>query len=671
MLKGLTLKFNVSGNGTEALKKIKQSYKETEELLKDPLKINLSNIIKNPFRKIEGYASELITKGYRISGAFKNAFLGIQQVGINAFNRTTRSLDRFIMKFRLTRSIKKGFQSFSAYSTKVFEKAQKKANTLTGTLKRMMGVLGAGLTIKTAFEGASNIEQYRNTLETVLKDSTLAQKKLAWGSRLANRTPFETEEIIGGLTKMQSYGMEGDRVLKSTGKTYIEMIGDMASAMNKPFEQAVEALADSRTGELERLKEFGITKNMIGDFAKSQGYGEMFNNQGQIKDINLFNKALFELMNSKFGGAMQKQAKTFKGAISTIKGVFKSGLSTVAGIDEFGNVIKNSPFQIIRDKVLVPLADLLVKWQEDGTFTKWAENLAGSIEKTVSIGNKIISFCIKWKEVLIPMVSAITGLFVIEKVAYMIGVLKAALAGLSFNPIVIGVGLAIAAGVALYRNWDKVVGIFKGAFNVFTGVLKAFKDGVKDLFLKFSEYSRIFNFLIPGKIIFDGLRAFWGAWDSNLGIIENVKNAFSAFFAGLKESIQSTVDSFKNLGKKIAELSPVKKVKKWFGFDNEEENNNNKEKPEGKVEIDGSHKTGLSYVPKDNYIAELHEGERVLTKKENENYSKVKTKSGNIYNLNFNINTSGNEIDWNRIGSLIIEKIKKFEEEREIAEGLI
>ena len=126
MLKGLTLKFNVSGNGTEALKKIKQSYKETEELLKDPLKINLSNIIKNPFRKIEGYASELITKGYRISGAFKNAFLGIQQVGINAFNRTTRSLDRFIMKFRLTRSIKKGFQSFSAYSTKVFEKAQKK-----------------------------------------------------------------------------------------------------------------------------------------------------------------------------------------------------------------------------------------------------------------------------------------------------------------------------------------------------------------------------------------------------------------------------------------------------------------------------------------------------------------------------------------------------------------
>lgn len=499
MLKGLTLKFNVTGKGTEALKKIKQSYKEAEELLKDPLKIKIGNIVKNPFIKIEGYASALITKGYSIAGAFKNAFLGIQRVGTTAFNKIVRSADRLLMRFRLTRSIKKGFQSFSAYSTRVFENAQKKANSLSGTIKRMMGALGAGLTIKTAFEGASNIEQYRNTLETVLKDPVAAQKKLAWGSRLANRTPFETEEIISGLTKMQSYGMEGDRVLKSTGKTYIEMIGDMASAMNKPFEQAVEALADSRTGELERLKEFGLDKRIIEEFAKTQGYEELFNNKGQIKDMKLFNKVLFELMDSKFGGSMEKQARTFKGAISTIKGVFKSGLSTIAGMDEFGNVIENSPFQIVRDKVLIPLADFLVKWQENGTFTRWAEKLAEGMKKVISIGSKIISFCIKWKEVLIPVASALAGLFVINKIAYMVGALKVALAGLNFNPVILGIGLAITAGVALYRNWDKITKVFKGAFNVFVGVLRGIKDGIKDLFSKFSEYSGIFIFLYPER----------------------------------------------------------------------------------------------------------------------------------------------------------------------------
>lgn len=37
---------------------------------------------------------------------------------------------------------------------------------------------------------------------------------------------------------------------------------------------------------------------------------------------------------------------------------------------------------------------------------------------------------------------------------------------------------------------------------------------------------------------------------------------------------------------------------------------------------DGSHANGLSYVPFDGYIAQLHKGERVLTAKENEEYSK-------------------------------------------------
>ena len=39
--------------------------------------------------------------------------------------------------------------------------------------------------------------------------------------------------------------------------------------------------------------------------------------------------------------------------------------------------------------------------------------------------------------------------------------------------------------------------------------------------------------------------------------------------------------------------------------------------------VDGSHATGLKHVPKNGYIAELHKGERVLTKKEAEGYNKA------------------------------------------------
>lgn len=51
----------------------------------------------------------------------------------------------------------------------------------------------------------------------------------------------------------------------------------------------------------------------------------------------------------------------------------------------------------------------------------------------------------------------------------------------------------------------------------------------------------------------------------------------------------------------------------------------------GLTSVNGkSHRNGLDYVPYDGYVAELHEGERVLTKQENSNSS---GSSGNVYNF--------------------------------------
>ena len=36
------------------------------------------------------------------------------------------------------------------------------------------------------------------------------------------------------------------------------------------------------------------------------------------------------------------------------------------------------------------------------------------------------------------------------------GIAKAAVAGLSFNPVVLGIGAAIVAGIAIYKNWDQI-----------------------------------------------------------------------------------------------------------------------------------------------------------------------------------------------------------------------
>lgn len=62
--------------------------------------------------------------------------------------------------------------------------------------------------------------------------------------------------------------------------------------------------------------------------------------------------------------------------------------------------------------------------------------------------------------------------------------------------------------------------------------------------------------------------------------------------------------------------------------------------------INGSHRDGLSYVPRDNYIAQLHEGERVLTKTENQRYSQG---GGDVINITID---AQNVEDFNKVVKL-------------------
>lgn len=690
MLEQLSLVFKVVGNGQVTLNQISSQIGN--------LKNNMSNF-KNSVSSTFGNLKSTIGSVKQSLVAFKNKI----STTFNALKAKITANFPAIGKIRNGFiSLRRSLGNFGNYAQQQFQKSKEKASTLLSVLKRIATALAAGFTIKTAIDGAGNIEQYRNTLETVLKDSDMARKKLAWASRFANRTPFETDEVLSGMTKLQSYGIEGDRVLKTTNRTYLEMIGDMASGMGKSFDQAIEAIADARTGELERLKEFGITKNMIAEFGKSKGL-EIFNNKGQINDLELFNKTLFEMMDSRFGGAMEKQAKTFKGGLSTISGATKSALATLAGVNEFGDIVENSPFQILRDRVIVPLANTLVKFQEDGTFTRWAENLSSIFGELISWGEKIINFIVKWKEVLIPLASAIAGLFVINKVIVLIGALKTALAALSFNPIMLAIGAVIAIGVLLYRNWDlvkeklislwdKIKGFVK-VFLLFSGMGLIIKLGqllienwdlIKAKFAELGSY--LYNKIIDIGNFFIGLKdkvvdVFFNLIDKLKEVWETMKSTATSAFDFILDYVAKIWESikgfFSGLGEKIKSLPGIS----WFFSDSEKKNTNSSM-------IDGTHKTGLDYVPFDGYIAELHRGERVLTAEENNAYSSaesnefsntsnsVNTKNSNKSDkkiiLNLTVNMSGTkEMDWNRIGEMIVEKLEDLMLQNEIAKGEI
>ncbi len=255
----------------------------------------------------------------------------------NAFKHVNNSSNKLNRSLGQTSSSSKGLSSATNNANKLkksLRDVEKEASRVSKALLVAGAVATTALTVDMVSQ-ASSMEQYRNTLNIVMKDNKKAGETFKWAVDYANKTPFETAEIVDGTVKLQSYGMEAKKVLP--------YIGDMASAMGKSMDQAVEAVADAQTGELERLKEFGITKEQIVKQAnKKLGKMEVVNNKGQITNQRAFNAALMSLMKDRFEGGMEVQAKSFKGVMSTISGVWKSGLSQMAGISEDGLVIDGS-----------------------------------------------------------------------------------------------------------------------------------------------------------------------------------------------------------------------------------------------------------------------------------------------------------------------------------------
>ena len=94
--------------------------------------------------------------------------------------------------------------------------------------------------------------------------------------------------------------------------------------------------------------------------------------------------------------------------------------------------------------------------------------------------------------------------------------------------------------------------------------------------------------------------------------------AIIAVIMGRSKDLQSSMTS---IGNSISNLQPPKL----------------KEPELPRYAVHGSHASGLDYVPFDGYRAELHKGERVLTKKENEEYSRGNAGKGDIFVFNVDI----------------------------------
>lgn len=430
----------------------------------------------------------------------------------------------------VSREMRSATRSVVAFKNKTVSSVTSAAKSMVKLGTAAAGVV-ATLAAKTGFSEAVDLEGYRLQLETATKDTQKASEIMQYAINLANKTPFEGGELVEGASKFEAMGMAAQK--------WLPLAGDMAAATNKSFDQATEALIDAQNGELERLKEFGITKAKILEQGEKMFAGvQLVNNQGQIVNQEKFNEALVALMQDRFAGGMEKQASTTKGLWSTVTGVTKSALATITGITTDGSIRSGSALDLLKSKVQL-LAGKLEQWQQDGTLDRIAQQFDQGLAKAVETAGKAFDWVVANGDTIRRWIVGLgCALAMVKIVQFASGVIQAAktvslfakTAGMivAANPIVLAIGAAIAAGALLIANWDKV---------------KAWAVNIKDQFME----------------------SFGGIRDGIVGAFNAVKDTVGGFFSWIG-------DKLTGLGESIANIPGVGSVFSWimkrqFGVD--------------------------------------------------------------------------------------------------------
>lgn len=404
-----------------------------------------------------------------------NILMSLQDHFTKPLGQTTKEIKKSQLEIKKANNV---LNTWGNSANKTFKSVAKGALDVT----KKIAAVGAGLATGAGvvgFSEAFNMETYRTQLITATKDTQKATKIMKDAISLANKTPFEGGEIVAGAASLESMGMSAEK--------WLPMAADMAGATGKDFQQAVEAIIDAQSGEWERMKEFGI-----------KGVDNMDD--------------LVNVMNTRFAGGAEALSLTTKGMWSTVTGVAKNSLAKIVGIMDDGTVRQGSALDYVRQKIQT-VADKLTQWQNDGTIDKISEKAVTAVKMFESGLQKLgsaIGFVKDHSNVLIPVLSGLVSVFVTFNIIKTVigwwktyqtvtaGVRAAQSAlnlAMSTNPlgmIVLAIGALVAAGVALYMNWDKVKATALSLWSTVKEVFGGIKDAIVGAFNSAVEKAKWF-----------------------------------------------------------------------------------------------------------------------------------------------------------------------------------
>lgn len=172
----------------------------------------------------------------------------------------------------------------------------------------------------------SMFEKYNIQFETLLRSAEGAKSRMEELSRFAATTPFDLPGVVDAAKTLEAYGLYSERALRAAG--------DAAAAFGKDFNETALTISAAATGELERLKMYGITSAKL---AAEMGHEVR---RATVEDLQEIADTVIKIFEHDAAGGMEKLSKSLSGMVSNLGDAWIRFKKEVADV---------GPFQAVKD----------------------------------------------------------------------------------------------------------------------------------------------------------------------------------------------------------------------------------------------------------------------------------------------------------------------------------
>ena len=307
------------------------------------------------------------------------------------------------------------------------------------------------------------------------------QDLIEYGDALELCTTIEGDATMAGASQLATFQLSADTI-----KTLLPAFQDLAVAqygVNVSQEQMIQSgnlIGKVMNGSTGALTKAGVS------FTEAQ---EKILKTGTESEKAA---ALVEVLNKNFGGLAQEMAKTDEGRIRQLKNAWGSvkdevGFAVLPAVSEVVKYLSDhipqirsavttgmgaisSAFKVVWGVAKEVFGSMKLLIQEnEGKFIYIANAAIPWLSRALKVAAWAASLFVKhWKIVVgikgsISIFKKVTGIIgTVKKVIYKVkmAILDIGIATMSVSPVVIGViagiGLLVAAGIAVYKNWDTI-----------------------------------------------------------------------------------------------------------------------------------------------------------------------------------------------------------------------